>query len=69
MRAVLPGMLRGLPLKMRPVPPIRPIKAHSFHEIMVSARANGVPYADGEYAPIAPLTQTELDKIGPVPER
>ena len=23
MRAVLPGMLRGLPLKMRPVPPIR----------------------------------------------
>ncbi len=46
-----------------------PIKAHSFHEIMVSARANGVPYTDGEYSPISPLSASELDKIGPVPER
>jgi hypothetical protein len=45
-----------------------PIKAHSFHEIMVSAKANGLPYTDGEYAPLEPLTGPELDAIGPVPD-
>ena len=45
-----------------------PIKAHSFHEIMVSARANGLDYTDGCYAPLEPLSAPELDAIGPVPD-
>jgi len=45
-----------------------PIKAHSFHEIMVSARANGTSYVDGHYAPLDPLSGAELDAIGPVPD-
>ena len=45
-----------------------PIKAHSFHEIMVSARANGLAYNDGEYAPLEPMSSTDLAAIGPVPD-
>lgn len=45
-----------------------PIKAHSFHEIMVSARANGLAYNDGEYAPLKPFESSDLAAIGPVPD-
>ena len=35
---------------------------------MVSARANGLDYTDGCYAPLEPLSAPELDAIGPVPD-
>ena len=46
-----------------------PFKAHSFHEIAVSARANGVPYTDGIYAPLSPLSSGELAKLEPIPDK
>jgi hypothetical protein len=39
-----------------------PINAHSYHEISAAARAH-VPYNDGKYFPLEPLTRTQVNNL------